>query len=65
MKRKTRIYIASSWKLVKILLGLVKRLREEGFDVDCFCEPREDRYVFGVHDMKADVYFLVCSPSPI
>ena len=41
-----KIYIASSWKLEKMLKVLAERLRQEGFEVDCFCDPKCGRYVF-------------------
>lgn len=42
------IYIATSWAMKKTAVTLAQRLREEDFEVDCFCEehPIHNRYVF-------------------
>lgn len=41
-----KIYLASSWKNEDYLLKLTTTLREEGFEVDCFCDSSSGRYVF-------------------
>ena len=41
-----RIYIASSWVMKDIAIRLAKRLRLEGFEVDCFCDGDTGKYVF-------------------
>lgn len=46
-----RIYIASSWAMHKIAIRLAKRLRIEGFEVDCFCDDSTGRYVFYVGEI--------------
>lgn len=49
-----RIYLASSWKnadKVKYIKGL---LVSNGFEVDAFCDPSTDRFVFGF-DLLPDI----------
>lgn len=41
-----KIYVASSWKNSNWLQCVVDHLRYHGHEVDCFCEPRKDRFVF-------------------
>lgn len=41
-----KIYIATSWRLENIAKMLAQRLREEGHEVDCFCDASTGRYVF-------------------
>ena len=41
-----KVYIATSWRMENTAVLLARRLREEGFEVDCFCENRAGRYVF-------------------
>ena len=41
-----KIYLASSWENEKKLLAIAEILREEGFEVDCFCDSSSGRYVF-------------------
>jgi len=43
--KKMKIYIASSWKNECQCLALAKTLRDEGYEVDCFCDS-STRYVF-------------------
>ena len=41
-----RVYIATSWKMQSDALAIASKLREVGFEVDCFCDPSSGRYVF-------------------
>lgn len=41
-----KIYVASSWKNAPFLVPLTRHLREEGYEVDCFCDPSLGRFVF-------------------
>lgn len=41
-----KIYIASSWKNSSWLIHLAKIFRDEGHQVDLFCEPSPERTVF-------------------
>lgn len=41
-----KVYIATSWRMESTAVILAQRLRQEGFEVDCFCEKRAGRYVF-------------------
>jgi hypothetical protein len=41
-----RIYIATSWKNESLAKIVATLLREEGHDVDCFCETTTGRYCF-------------------
>ena len=53
-----KIYIATSWRMENTAVLLAKRLREEGFKVDCFCEDRAGRCVFHwseLADKKEDI----------
>jgi len=42
----SRIYIASSWKNEMVCRVMADLLRNEGHEVDCFCDPSSGRYVF-------------------
>ncbi len=46
-----KIYIASSWKMHLVAIDLAKRLRAEGFEVDCFCDSTTGRYVFNFNEI--------------
>jgi len=46
-----RIYIASSWAMHNIAIELAKRLRSEGFEIDCFCDNTTGRYIFNFKDI--------------
>ncbi|MEK3722289.1 LexA family protein [Paenibacillus sp. FSL H8-0034] len=41
-----RIYLASSWKNAELVKGIKGLLVSSGFEVDAFCDPSEDRFVF-------------------
>ena len=41
-----KIYIATSWKMEGVAKAVAQRLRTEGHEVDCFCDPSSGRYVF-------------------
>lgn len=41
-----KLYIASSWSNSSLVIGLANILREEGHEVDCFCDESSGRYVF-------------------
>ena len=41
-----RIYIASSWKMVEWVYSWAEILRENGHEVDAFCDDSKGRYVF-------------------
>ena len=41
-----KIYIASSWKNSGDCIRLATYLRSKGHEIDCFCEPREGRFIF-------------------
>lgn len=44
--KSRKIYIASSWKNSPWLIHLAKIFREDGHQVDLFCEPSPERTVF-------------------
>jgi hypothetical protein len=41
-----KIYIATSWKMENAAIVLANRLRDDGHEVDCFCDSTSGRYVF-------------------
>ncbi len=41
-----KIYIASSWKNENVCIEAAKRLRNNGHEVDCFCDTSTGRFVF-------------------
>lgn len=41
-----KIYIATSWKNEGLAKVVAKTLRQDGHEVDCFCDPSSGRYVF-------------------
>ena len=41
-----RIYIATSWKMAPTAKAVAQWLRQDGHEVDCFCDPSSGRYVF-------------------
>lgn len=41
-----KLYIASSWKNAKECKELATGLREDGHEVDCFCDESSGRFVF-------------------
>lgn len=43
---KRKIYIATSWKMSEAAIVLANRLRDDGHEVDCFCDQTSGRYVF-------------------
>lgn len=52
-----KIYIATSWRLENIAKMLAAKLREEGHEVDCFCDASTGRYVFSwdeIPELKAN-----------
>ena len=46
-----KIYLASSWKNEVDVRRLAIRLRNEGCEVDCLCEPKEGRFVFSWREL--------------
>lgn len=48
------IYIATSWKNQVEAVTLANILREEGFAVDCFCDPSTGRFVFSYADLPVE-----------
>jgi len=45
-----KIYIATSWKIQKIARATARTLREDGHEVDCFCDSSTGRYTFDYHE---------------
>lgn len=45
-ERPKRIYIATSWKMEPTAKAIADALRQDGHEVDCFCDPSSGRYVF-------------------
>lgn len=41
-----KIYIATSWKNEALAKTVAQILRNDGHEVDCFCDPSSGRYVF-------------------
>ncbi len=46
-----KIYIASSWKNADLAYEVAEMLREEEFEVDCFADSSQGRYVFHWSEM--------------
>jgi len=52
-----KIYIASSWKNEFQVKALAKMLRNDGHEVDAFCEKHKGRYVFHFSEL-GDMTFI-------
>ena len=41
-----KIYLASSWKNEEIVKQVYSALKQEGYEVDCFCKEEIGRFIF-------------------
>jgi len=62
------IYLASSWKNKEKIISLAKLLRDEGFNVDAFCDISTGRYMFNGNTMEfsgcnAKTYLKIPGPQ--
>lgn len=46
-----KIYLASSWRMKRVVEVVAEKLREWDHEVDAFCEPREGRYTFDAREL--------------
>jgi len=50
-----KIYIATSWKNEELAKTVAAVLRQDGHEVDCFCDPSNGRYCFRWTDYFKDI----------
>jgi len=53
-----KIYIASSWRNEKAARELAEYLRDQGFEVDCFCDPSTGRDILRRIDYEHELKSL-------
>lgn len=61
-----RVYVASSWKQKAAALLLAGILRNDGHEVDCFCDPSTGRFIawpdpgkYAEHDVKTFMGLMI------